>query len=97
MNYEEILNVLKENCGVENFAYDDVDYESLGLGKVEEVHSTGGMDAGSNWSSVKHFVDHDVYIRVTGWYQSHYGTDFQGWEEEVSEVKPKEKTVTVYE
>jgi len=33
---------------------------------------------------------------VTGWYASHNGTDFDGWSD-VKEVKPKEKTITIYE
>ncbi len=69
----------------------------LGLGKVEEVDSYGGEDCGSTYYSIKHFVDHDVYLRVDGWYQSHYGTDFGDWDDAVKEVKPKVKTVTVFE
>ena len=66
-----------------------------GIGEWEEVHSTGGMDEGSHWTSVKYFKDHDVYICTTGYYQSHHGTDFyNGYGEEVF---PKQKTITVYE
>src|SRR5690606_38211371 len=50
-------------------------FNHLGLGEVEEVDSYGGEDCGSNYYSVKYFKDHDVYIKVSGWYQSHYGTD----------------------
>lgn len=70
---------------------------ALGLGTVEEVDSYGGEDCGSTYYSIKHFKDHDVYIKVSGWYQSHYGTDFGDWEEACQEVKPKVKQVTVYE
>lgn len=69
----------------------------LGLGEIEKVASYGGEDMGSTYYSVKYFKDHDVYLRVDGWYQSHYGVDFDDWDDAVKEVKPKEKTVTVYE
>lgn len=70
--------------------------ESLGLGKMVEVDSYGGEGRGDTWYSVKHFVDHDVYIRVNGYYTSYDGTSFdRGWEC-CSEVKPVEKTITVY-
>ena len=69
----------------------------LNLGPVEEVDSYGGEDCGSTYYSVKYFVKHDIYIRVDGWYQSHYGTDFQDWDEACRQVKPTSKTITVYE
>ena len=49
---------------------------SLGLGEVVEVEQKGGEDQGSEWYSVKHFVDHDVYIKTEGYYSSYNGTDF---------------------
>lgn len=67
----------------------------LGLGKVIEVEQYGGEDMGSTWYSIKHFVDHDVYIRTDGHYQSYNGTDF--YEGYGKEVKPREKTITVFE
>lgn len=54
------------------------------------------MGEGSNWFSVKHFIDHDVYIKVSGFYTSYNGCDFDGWED-CSEVFPQQKTITVYE
>jgi len=66
------------------------------LGHTTEVDSTGGMDEGSDWSTVQHFTKHDVYIQTSGWYQSHSGVEFyDGWES-CSEVTPKQKTITVY-
>lgn len=69
-------------------------FDSIGLGKVVEVQQQGGMDEGSNWFSIKHFVDHDIYIKTSGFYASHYGTDFDGIGEV---VVPKSKVITVYE
>lgn len=76
-------------------AANDYFLEQTGLGKWEEVDQYGGEDQGSTWYSVKHFIDHDVYIRTDGYYQSYNGTDFyQGYGEE---VKPVQKTITVFE
>lgn len=100
MTGEQILERLNEyfdgeKYSVDKFAYDDFDKEELNLGKVKEVEQYGGEDQGSDWYSIKHFVDHDVYIKTSGWYASHHGTDF---EEGIGEiVKPVQKTITVFE
>ena len=70
-------------------------FQSLGLGEVVEIEQYGGEDMGSTWYSIKHFVDHDVYIRTDGYYQSYNGTDF--YEGIGKVVTPKQKTVTVFE
>ena len=69
------------------------------LGECIQVqqHGGGGEGEGENWWVVYHFVEHDVYVRVDGWYQSYEGTDFyEGWDC-CKEVRPKEKVITVYE
>lgn len=68
---------------------------TLGLGKVIEVDQYGGEGQGSTWYSVKHFVDHDVYIRTDGYYQSYEGTEF--YDGYGKEVRPQQKTITVFE
>lgn len=97
-SYSEILAIVQEHIeDVDMFAYGDFDEQELGLGPIKEVASGGGEDEGSHWFSVKHFVDHDVYIKVTGYYQSHHGTEFyNGWDE-CSQVNPQSRTITVYE
>jgi hypothetical protein len=67
----------------------------LGLGEMKEVSHYGGEGEGETWYSVKYFKDHDVYIRIDGYYQSYDGTTFD--EGYGVEVRPKEKTITVYE
>jgi len=68
--------------------------EKLGLGKIVEIDQVGGESMGDHWHSVKHFVDHDVYIKTIGTYSSYEGTSFyNGYGKE---VKPQEKTITVY-
>lgn len=67
----------------------------LGLGEIEEVDKYGGEGQGDAWWRVKYFRDHDVYIKVWGSYSSYNGTEFyDGYGEE---VRPQEKTITVYE
>jgi hypothetical protein len=65
------------------------------FGRVVEVEQKGGQGEGEEWYSVIHFEDHDVYIRIDGYYSSYGGTDFDS--AEFNEVRPKEKTITVYE
>jgi hypothetical protein len=66
------------------------------LGEVTEVEQFGGEGQGDTWFSIKHFLKHDIYLKVNGYYQSHYGTAIYGWNK-VQVVAPKEKTITVYE
>lgn len=97
MNYEQILETLKEKLSVEDFAFEDYNDQELGLGPIKEVYQKGGEGEGDHWESVKHFSDYNVYISVIGFYASHHGTDFyDGWEC-CKEVKPQQKTITVYE
>lgn len=70
--------------------------EQLGL-NWEEVEQYGGEGQGDTWYSVKYFKDHDVYIKVNGWYQSYNGTEFHSGWDSCKEVKPSQKTITVYE
>jgi hypothetical protein len=88
------------NEKMEAFAYsgryitsEEIDPE---IGEFEEVAKYGGVDKGSTWYSVKHFKDHDVYIRVDGYYTSYDGVSFDSWEDCVSVVEPKQKTIIEY-
>lgn len=68
--------------------------KDLGLGEVKEVYQRGGEGEGDYWTSVKYFVDHDVYLKIDGSYTSYNGTEF--YEGYGYEVKPREETITVY-
>ena len=100
MNYKEILEILKANVdSVSSFSYDLYHSEELTkiLGESDEVEQYGGEGKGETWYSVKYFKDHDVYIRVDGWYSSYNGTDFwDGWDC-CKEVRPTQRMVTFYE
>jgi len=92
----EIIEKVEElDISVSEFAYGDFENPLEGVGEWEEVDQHGGEGQGDDWHSVKHFKDHDIYIKTEGFYSSYHGTDFEsGYGEE---VKPKEKTITVYE
>lgn len=73
-------------------AYKQTILGELGLGRVVEVERYDGE--GDTWYSIKHFVDHDVYIKTKGYYQSHHGTEFDhGYGHE---VRPQQQTITVF-
>ena len=72
-------------------------YRKFLFGEIVMVDRYGGEGEGETWYVVHHFVDHDLYIRTDGFYQSYNGVEFyDGWGC-CREVRPKEKTITVYE
>lgn len=91
---KEIIEILKDIMEPGDFAHSLTPPE---LGYAQVVKQHGGEGQGSSYYTVRYFKDHDVYIRVDGYYQSHYGTDFEPWDKSASIVTPKEKTITVYE
>jgi hypothetical protein len=103
LTFQEIIDKL-QNSGVSisEFAYECtsglVTPELSELGECNQVHQKGGEGQGDHWESVKYFPEHDIYIKVTGYYQSYNGTEFYGgYKDCCSEVRPKEKTIIVYE
>lgn len=67
------------------------------LGVVKQVAGYGGEGKGEDWWKVYYFEDHNVYIKVDGWYQSYNGVEFyEGWDS-CKNVSPKEKTIVIYE
>lgn len=95
MNFKEIINFLKTcNEEVDDFAYGEFPDE---LGKIEQVFSKGGESKGEDWERVYHFIEYNIYISFSGFYSSYNGVDFNSGWDDVVEVTPKEKTITVYE
>lgn len=96
MNGAEIIAFLKEkNDSVNDYAHGGFPQE---LGKTQRVFSKGGEGEGEDWRRVYHFIDHNVYLEFNGHYTSYNGVDFyDGFDNHCSEVRPKEKTITVYE
>lgn len=66
------------------------------LGGCVEMDSGGGPNAGSDWWKVYHFTKHDVYLKVSGYYQSYEGLEIPGGWNACREVFPKEVMVTIY-
>lgn len=95
LSCEQILNFLEEKKVTwDDLGYGDVDWEELDLGKVDLVERYGGEGKGETYYKIYHFVDHNVYIQINGYYSSYNGAEF---EDAPYEVKPVEKTITVYE
>ena len=92
---KQILEILKEKkISWDDLGYGYVDWKELQLGEVKTVENYGGEGMGEKYYKVYHFIKHDVYIRIDGYYQSYNGAEF---ENPPYEVKPIEKTVIFYE
>ena len=97
MTAQEIKAVLEEKLSIDDFAYGDFDSEELGLGEIKQVDQYGGEGQGDEWYVIYQFADHNVYLKVEGYYQSYNGVEFyEGWDD-CFEVTPQEKTITVFE
>jgi hypothetical protein len=82
--------------GFKDFADEWASGELPNIGKWKEVDSECHND--EDWSSVRHFIDHHIFIEITGYYTSYEGTSFEEeWDGDIREVFPVEKTITVYE
>ena len=95
MNFKEIVEQLNKSVTKDGFIHGDFNSEDIGLGKSEEVDSYGGEGQGGTYFTVVYFIDHDVYVKLDGYYTSYDGVDTNDYD--YTEVKPQEKTITVYE
>lgn len=94
---QDILKKFQElgDFSYEDFANDEWPEEfSEYVGESKVVDIWGGEGQGENIGYVYYFKEHDIYLRIDGYYQSHYGSY---WDNPPYEVKPKEKIITVYE
>ena len=81
-----------------NAKYDTPEYNTAtvdNLGEVVKVYHYGGEGQGDVFETVQYFKDHDVYIKIEGFYSSYNGVDYDAYDFE--EVVPAEKVITVYE
>lgn len=93
MRVEKIIQTLKDSRE-KSMEYLSDDLNKL-LGESELVHEEGNSEGGGEYSElVRYFKEHNVYIKQTGVYYSYNGTDWNG---DYHEVKPTQKTITVYE
>lgn len=69
-----------------------------GLGHIKIMEKVGGYNElqdgayGMNFHIIRYFVDHDVYIKLDGYYSSEEGLEPGRY----SQVVPEEKTITVF-
>lgn len=94
MNFKELSKKIKE-IGISHVGHEDYDNSEL---KLKCVYSVGGIKGGGEYVErvFEHVTNNGeiVYARITGYYASHRGTD---WNNNVDEVRPVLKTITVYE
>lgn len=94
---EAVLSEYDKTSGekeVYMFAYGELDWPGE-IGEPVSVEQEGGEGQGETWYQVYHWPFDDVYIRIDGFYTSYEGTSFDGWSD-VKEVRPTQKTITVY-
>jgi hypothetical protein len=71
-----------------------------GLGRIKVVEQKGGYNelqdgaTGMEWYIVRHFVDHDIYIRLNGHYTSYEGLYTRN--SKYKHVKPIERVIVDY-
>ncbi len=75
-------------------SFSDFGYSGDDLGNIKVVDSYGGEGMGDDYWMVIHFMDHDTFVQMDGWYTSYDGGYFDS---DPYLVTPKEKTITVYE
>lgn len=95
MTAKEILKIAEKNLSIEEFAEGYYDPTEYGFGEVKTVDSYEGEGKGSTYYIVRHFIDHNVYIKTEGYYSSYHGVDWDFGHGQ--EVFPKQKIITVYE
>jgi hypothetical protein len=100
LSFDEILTILENHYEIKAFAYGEFDKnETLHLlGPINEVDHYGGEGQGETWYTVFHIPQHELYIRIDGYYSSYEGVEFDGgWKKDCTQVTPQTKTITVYE
>lgn len=69
-------------------------YASDFFGDIELVQQRGGEGEGDDFFIVAEFKSEGKLIKFQGWYSSYDGVE---WSNDVKEVRPVEKIITVYE
>jgi hypothetical protein len=106
MNLNEIIEHLQEaEVSPSDFYYEEVDYiKDEAKGEAKEAFDKIGkidiLEQGLNEDSydayvIVHFVDHNIYMKLTAQYDSYQSE--QNFEEWGEEVHPREITKVVYD
>jgi hypothetical protein len=62
---------------------------------IVHVYQKGGHEGGGDYvCGVIHFTEYDLYLKIEGYYSSHYSTEFN---DDWFQVYPKQKMITLYE
>jgi hypothetical protein len=85
---EDEKEYLMNGCMLENVS--DIFKQHCSSWKLMDNY--GGEDMGSDFWAVWRFGG-EVFVKFYGWYASHYGSEYRGYEF----VNPQQKIVTVYE
>ena len=95
MNFQEILDeIKKQGISDDNFADGEMENPLPNIGEWKQVDIYGGEGQGDDYWAVNYFPEHDIYIKISGYYASYDGTTF--YNDCYSQVTPKEETVIVY-
>lgn len=89
--YQEIEALIESVGGVRKL----MDYSGLeNFPQYNTISVKNEYDEGNeSLEKVLHFTDSDIYIRVTGYFDSYDGTH---WDKKFTQVFPKETVVTIY-
>jgi hypothetical protein len=97
LSYNDILDTIEKSTqftGIASFpeyCEGSVPTRYEHIGAVQCVKESPQIED-CDWWKVIHFVDHDVYIKFEGWYDSYDGMKVNEW----YEVEPFEETVISY-
>jgi hypothetical protein len=105
MEISEVREKLQEmmgkmDCPIEELAHELRWYAEKNenpFGKIKSVSQYGGEGKGETWYHIYLLEDHNTYIKFDGHYQSYSGMEMYDGLDGVTVVKPKQKTITVYE
>ena len=94
---EEIIEIICEKASPSEFGHDDYNSKEIGLGSRERVDSVTEVDGHAH--VVDYFEDHDVYIKLTGYYNSYesFAEFSECGKSDFSIVKPSQRMVTFYD
>lgn len=96
MKAEEIIKIIQDNQLQESLFdedADDIGLSELGLPNYEQVEFVCNSD---EMYCIIYFKDDDIYIKITGTYDS-YGDGEHDYDDSVTQVFPKQVTITKYE
>lgn len=100
LTYAEIIKKLTDaDIRTDHFHHEGFDDKQAAvmeqLGPYKKVDSVGGYTGGGEYvERVFLFEEHDVYLCITGYYDSNNGTDI---DPDFNEVFPRRTIVVVYE